>query len=65
MVESINLEYGKYEIQVIDDGKEFKCLRHGKEWRDLCGDGMVMAMFYRILELEEENKKLKRRIKND
>lgn len=45
-----------YEIIVNftgDKDTQFKCLRYGEEWRDLIGDNMILAMFYRIQELEE------------
>ena len=40
-------------IYNLDTGQS-ECLRYGEKWRDLCGDKMVMAMFDRIVELEEE-----------
>ena len=44
---------GKYEIilnQAPDD-YQFKCLRHGEEWRDLVGDGMVLALVQTVEQL--------------
>lgn len=48
--ERIKVGDGKYEL-IFNNGS-FKALRHGKEWRDLLGDGMVLALFQRIQELE-------------
>ncbi|CAH8772254.1 hypothetical protein [Paenibacillus dendritiformis] len=43
----------KYEI-VIDWSKNiFKALRYGEEWRNLVGDNLILAMAYRIQELEQ------------
>jgi hypothetical protein len=41
----------------------FKALRYGEEWRDLTGDNLVLQMFFRIQELEEENKNVKEKEK--
>ena len=56
MIESIKLFDGEYEVQLIDNGRKFKALKNGLEWRDLAGDNLVLAMFYKIQELEEELK---------
>jgi hypothetical protein len=46
----------KYEV-VIDWGNGgIKALRYGEEWRNLNGDNLVLAMAYRIQELEEKSK---------
>ena len=56
MKESIKLEDGKYEIVTVDNcANGFYALRHGEKWRDLCGDSLVLACFYTIKKLEEEN----------
>lgn len=48
----------KYElVEDLKNGR-FECLRYGETWRDLVGDNLLLAMFYRIQELEEENKQL-------
>lgn len=54
------VKINKYEI-ILDNtnGFEFKALRHGEEWRDLVGDNLILQMFYEILQLKEENEKLK------
>ena len=43
---------GKYTIILPQDGG-LHALRYGEKWRDLCGDGMVLALAQRIEELEE------------
>ena len=49
----------KYEIILNNKDFEFKALRHGEEWRNLVGDNLILQMFFEILELKEENEKLK------
>jgi len=49
----IELDDGKYTVRVSDDMKTFECRRHGKPWRDLTGDNMVLALVERIRFLEE------------
>lgn len=51
MTTSIELAGGKYTVQ-HDHGTNLKALRHGEPWRDLTGDGLVLAMAQRIEELE-------------
>ena len=56
MRESISLDDGKYEI-IFDQNdrvSEFYALRYGEEWRSLTGDNMVLCMFQRIKDLEEQ-----------
>lgn len=43
---------GKYTI-VFEDGK-LSALRYGEPWRDLVGDGMVLAMLQEIDFLKEQ-----------
>ena len=52
-IEKIELESGKYTLILEDNGKKFYALRYGEEWRDLIGDNLILAMFYRMKELEE------------
>lgn len=58
--ESVVLDNGKYEVVVesAPGHHRFHALRYGEPWRDLTGDGMIMAMLYRIQELEEKVKTL-------
>ena len=50
----IDLLDGKYTIQ-HDNGTNFKALRYGEEWRDLTGDGLMLALVEKIEELQEDN----------
>ena len=50
-----NICSGKYTV-IIDDNNKFHALRFGEEWRDLTGDGLIMAMLYEIIELKEDIK---------
>jgi len=54
MIEAIVVGSRKYIIQLIDNGKQFKAYRYGEEWRDLTGDGLILAMFQRIQELQTD-----------
>lgn len=49
----IHLQDGKYTVQ-HENGANFKALRYGEEWRDLTGDGLVLALVQRIEELQHE-----------
>ena len=49
----IDLLDGKYTV-IHNNGNNFKALRYGEEWRDLAGDGLVLALVQRIEELEEK-----------
>jgi len=48
---TINLSNGKYTIQ-HEHGANLRALRHGEPWRELTGDGLILAMAQRIEELE-------------
>ena len=56
MRESVKLDDGKYEVIFDQNGcrSDFYALRYGESWRDLTGDNLVLAMFYRIQNLEEQ-----------
>lgn len=43
---------GKYEYVRQPDFKAH-VYRHGEEWRDVTGDGLILAMVQRVEELEE------------
>ena len=43
---------GKYEV-LHENGAGLRALRYGEPWRDLTGDGLVLALVQRIEELEE------------
>ena len=63
-MEVIDLYDGKYIILLKNSSKEdkkfiFKTLRYDEEWRDLMGDGMILALCYQYLALEKQNEKFK------
>jgi hypothetical protein len=47
---TINLADGKNTVQ-HQNGPGLRALRYGEPWRDLVGDGLVLAMAQRIDEL--------------
>lgn len=47
----IRLEGGKYEVR-HSNGTGLRALRYGQPWRDMTGDGLVLALVHRIEELE-------------
>ena len=55
MADKIVLDNGKYTVvNALNEGGGFKALRYGEEWRNLVGDGLVLAMFHEIERLIEE-----------
>jgi len=44
---------GKYTV-IQDETGNVRALRYGKEWRDCCGDGLVLALAQEIDTLREE-----------
>lgn len=48
-----NVSDNKYTIIFYDDGS-LKALRYGEHWRDLTGDGLVLAMLQEIDDLKEQ-----------
>lgn len=45
----------KYTV-IFDDSAssiEFQALRYNENWRDLCGDGLILAMLQRVEELQQ------------
>lgn len=55
MAKTIKLDDEKYTI-VYDENNQYpvKCLRYGKEYRDLIGDNLIFWLCARIEELEEK-----------
>jgi len=47
---------GKYTV-IQDDQGRVKALRYGEDWRDLTGDGLVLALVQEIDELRNELQK--------
>lgn len=52
IIEKIKID-DKYEIE-IGGTPYVNAKRYGYNWRDCTGDGLIMAMAYRIQELEEK-----------
>lgn len=57
MTYRLQLLDGKYTIEHTN-GANFKAYRHGSSevWRDLTGDGLILALVQKIEELEEARK---------
>ena len=51
IIEKIKID-DKYEIE-IGGTPYVNAKRYGYDWRDCTGDGLIMAMAYRIQELED------------
>jgi len=51
--ERVTVANGKYTL-IFDPRGGLRCLRHGEEWRDLVGDGMVLALMQEVQELRKE-----------
>lgn len=49
----VTLEGGKYRVLMGKDGN-LKALRHGEEWRDLCGDNLVYYLANEVQELRKD-----------
>jgi hypothetical protein len=56
MTTRITVGDGKYTV-THDNGAGFRALRYGEPWRDLTGDGLVLALVQEIEELREKVKK--------
>lgn len=59
--EGVSVYGGKYTVQCDGDG-QMRCLRYGEVWRDLTGDGMVLALVQEIQYLCEKNREYGRMI---
>ncbi len=44
----------KYSIVLNDNPYEFYATRYGERWRNLVGDGLILAMAYKLEELMEQ-----------
>lgn len=51
METAIALEGGEYAV-LHDNGANLRAYRYGAPWRDLTGDGLVLALVQRIEDLE-------------
>ena len=45
---------GKYTV-IQDETGRLRALRYGEEWRDCCGDGLILALAQEIANLREKN----------
>jgi hypothetical protein len=54
----LELEGGKYTIVQEDKPHQFYALRHGEKWRDLTGDGLVLALCQQLSDTQELAQKL-------
>ncbi|MFU8688454.1 hypothetical protein ACNA6I_01350 [Rossellomorea sp. FS2] len=51
----IDLEEGKYSVvNELSNGGGLRALRYGEEWRNLSGDGLILAMYHEIERLQEK-----------
>jgi hypothetical protein len=53
-IQRIDLDDGKYSVVLNEDIFAFTALRHGEAWRNLCGDNLILAMFYEIQRLRDQ-----------
>ena len=61
--EHITVHDGKYTL-IMDPGN-LRALRYGEPWRNLVGDGFVMALGHEILELREKVATLEAQARED
>lgn len=59
--EKINFYDKKYTL-VLDEKGKLSALRYGEVWRDLTGDGLVLAMFNEISKLNSDIVGLKNKV---
>ena len=52
----LSLENGKYEVTF--DGGKLSATRYGEQWRDLTGDGMVLAMMLECMDAQSQRNDL-------
>ena len=50
---NVSVWNGKYTV-IQDYRGRLKALRHGEEWRDCCGDNLILVLAYEIEELREK-----------
>lgn len=51
-MQTVTLDNGKYKI--VNDNGVVKAYRHGEEWRDLTGDGLILALLNKVETLEDK-----------
>lgn len=54
----VSVDNNKYTV-IMDQNGGLRCLRYGEEWRDLLGDGMVLALAQEIEALREAGNNLR------
>ncbi len=50
---SVTVYDGKYTV-IQENTGNVKALRYGEEWRDCCGDGLILALAQEVQSLREE-----------
>lgn len=51
----LDLFDGEYTVVLNEtEPYQFKALRYGEEWKSLTGDNLILALVYKIQELEEK-----------
>lgn len=54
---------GKYTVVADEDMKNFRALRYGEEWQDLCGNNLVYCLAFELQEARDEIRQLKEKTK--
>jgi len=49
----VSLEDGKYRV-IQDESGVLKATRHGAEWRDCCGDGLIYSLASEVDNLRKQ-----------
>lgn len=55
---NVTVGEGKYTVILAENGG-LRALRYGQEWRDCCGDGLILALAHEVESLREEVAALK------
>lgn len=50
----IELENGKYTVYIEKGSNNFKALRYGEPWRDLCGDNLIYFLMVDLIEATKQ-----------
>ncbi len=59
IVLSVKVGNGKYTVQQDKKGM-LTALRHGKLWRNCCGDGLILTLAQEVSDLRAENRRLEK-----
>ena len=49
---NVSVDWGKYTV-IQDEKGHVRALRHGEEWRDCTGDGLILALAQEVEHLRE------------